>query len=347
MLERYITTYRGGTILESVPTTCVIIPTYNRKDSLLQTLDSLGQQTFPMDRLVVVVVDDGSTDDTQTIASQQFPFTFRYVQQKNQGATAARNHGATISQSEVLVFIDDDITISPQTLEAFAEKCGQRTKVLAMGTINKRSSVTASVYTPVVLTMADHSLIADDDVEFHFIDCNSELLACKRRDFFDIGMFQDPTAGHGWPNWDDVDFGYRAHLKGFRLLGTSKAIAEHWDYSISNRTMACQRFYRAGRSAVWLFKRHPELQTLIPMLYDKTPPAWGYDSPLLIARKLARHLLSSPPVLGSMLKLVSILEQHYPSPVVLRRLYYLLHGANLLLGYREGLREFKLAGAQE
>jgi glycosyltransferase involved in cell wall biosynthesis len=333
--------------LEPVPTTSVIIPTHNRKDSLLQTLDSLRQQTFPMDRLVVVVVDDGSTDDTQTIARQQFPFTFRYLQQKNQGATAARNYGATSSQSEILVFIDDDVTISPQTLEAMAETCGQNTKVLAMGTINKRCSVYSSVYTPVVLTMADHSLIAHDDVEFHFVDCNSELLACRRRDFFEIGMFQDPTGGHGWPNWDDVDFGYRAHLKGFRLLGRSKAIAEHWDYSISNRTMACQRFYRAGRSAVWLFKRHPELQALIPMLNDKTPLAWGKDSPLLMARKLSRYLVSSPPILGGMVRLVNMLEQHYPSPVVLRRLYYLLHGANLFQGYRMGLREFKLAGAPE
>jgi glycosyltransferase involved in cell wall biosynthesis len=333
--------------LESVPTISVIIPTYNRKNSLLRTLDSLGQQTLPMDRLVVVVVDDGSTDDTPTIANQQFPFTFHFLHQKNQGATAARNYGATISQSEVLVFIDDDITISSQTLEAFAEKFGQRTKVIAMGTIYKRSSFNASVYTPVVLTMADHSLIAHDDVEFHFIDCNSELLACKRGDFFDMGMFQDPTGGHGWPNWDDVDFGYRAHLKGFRLLGTSKAVAEHWDHSISNRTTACQRFFRAGRSAVWLFKRHPELQTLIPMLYDKTPLVWGKDSSLLIARKLARHLMSSPPVLGSMVKLVNILEQHYASPVILRRLYYLLHGAHLFQGYRQGLREFRLVGTQE
>jgi len=333
--------------LEPAPKISVIIPTYNRKDSLLRTLDSLKQQSFPMDQFMVIVVDDGSTDDTPTIASQQFPFTFRYLQQKNQGATAARNYGATISQSEILVFIDDDITISPQTLEALAEKCSQRTQVLAMGTINKRSSSKASIYTPVALTMTDHSLIALDDVEFHFIDCNSELLACKRRDFFDIGMFQDPTGGHGWPNWDDVDFGYRAHLNGFRLLGTSKAIAEHWDYSISNRTTACQRFYRTGRSAVWLFKRHPQLQTLIPMLHDKIPLAWGQDSPLLIARKLARQLVSAPPVLTSILMLVSLLEQYYPAPIILRRLYYWLHGANLYLGYREGLREFKLAGAQK
>ena len=296
---------------------------------------------------MVVVVDDGSTDDTQAIVNQQFPFTFRYLQQKNQGATAARNYGATISQSEILVFIDDDITISPQTLETLAEKCGQSTKVLVMGTINKRSNVNASVYTSVVLTMAADSLIAHDDVEFDSVDCNSELLACKRHDFFDIGMFQDPTDGHGWPNWDDVDFGYRAHLKGFRLKGTSKAVAEHWDYSISNRIAACQRFYRAGRSAVWLFKRHPKLQALIPMLHDKTPLVWGQDSPLLITRKLARKVVSSPLVLSSIVKLVNILEQHYPSPVVLRRLYYLLHGANLFQGYQAGLREFKLAGAQE
>ena len=297
-----------------------------------------------MDRLEVIVVDDGSTDDTEKIASQQYPFTLRYVRQKNQGATAARNHAATLSRSELLVFIDDDITVSPQTLEAFAEQCTQRTKVLVMGTINTRSSVDASVYTRV---MGGHSLIAHDHFEIHFLDCNSELLGCLRRDFFEVGMFQDPTGGHGWPNWDDVEFGYRSHLNGFRLFGASKAVAEHWDYSISDRVTACQRFHRVGRSAVWLLKRYPELQTIIPMLIDKTPLAWRQDSPVLIARKLARQLVSSPLIVGSMTKLVGILEKHYPSPVVLRRFYHLLHGANLYQGYREGLREFKPAGARE
>lgn len=333
--------------MQPAPTISVIIPTYNRKDSLERSLDSLKKQTFPMERLTAIVVDDGSTDDTCTITSQEFPFALRYLQQKNQGATAARNYGATTSESELLVFIDDDITLSPQTLETVADACLKSTKVLVTGTITKRSTGHVSVYTPVVLTMAAHTLAAQDDAEFHFIDCNTELLVCKRSDFFEIGMFQDPTGGYGWPNWDDVDFGYRAHLKGFRLVGTSKAVAEHWDHSIADRSKACQRFYRAGRSAVLLFKRYPELQTLIPMLYDKTPPAWGQDAPQLIARKLARRLFSSPPVLGSVVKLTGILEQHYPSPVVLRRLYYLLHGANLYLGYQQGLREFKTAGVLE
>ena len=83
------------------------------------------------------------------------------------------------------------------------------------------------------------------------------------------------------------------------------------------------------------------------MMYDKTPLAWGQDSPLLIARKLARYLGSSQPVLGSTEKLVSMLEQHYPSPVVLRRLYGWLQGAYMFQSYREGLREFGLVGVQE
>ena len=329
------------------PTISVIIPTYNRKDSLLRTLDCLKQQTFPMDRFIVIVVDDGSTDDTQTIAGQQFPFTLRYVNQKNQGATTARNYGAAISQAEILVFLDDDVTISPQTLEAFAESCCKRTKVLVMGTINRRSNVIESVFNSIILDAPDYPRINHDEDDFHFIDCNTELLACKRSDFIDLGMLQDPTEGYGWPNWDDVDFGYRAHLNGFKLLQIRTAVGEHWDHSISERTTACQRWYRASRSAVWLFNRHQELQTLIPMLYDKTPLAWGQDPPPLIARKLARYLVSTQPVLEGMEKLVSILEQHYPVPVVLRPLYGCLLGAYMFQGYREGLRDFELAGAQE
>jgi GT2 family glycosyltransferase len=192
-----------------------------------------------------------------------------------------------------------------------------------------------------------HSQTAKGDVYLHYLNCNTELLACKRSDFFDLGMLQDPTEGHGWPNWDDVDFGYRAHLKGFRLLQTGKATGEHWDYSLSDRNTACRRWYRASKSAVWLFKKHQALQALIPMLHDKTPLAWGQDSVLLIARKLARSLVSSQPVLGSMEKFVGILEQYYPSPVILLRFYYWLQGAYMFQGYREGLREFELAGTEE
>lgn len=333
--------------MSSLPTISVIIPTYNRKASLLRTLDSLRQQTFPMDRFEVIVVDDGSTDNTLTISSQSFPFAVRLVRQRNQGATAARNCGASISESDLLVFMDDDVTVSPATLAALAETCCQTAKVVAVGTLSWRTGANGSVYSAVIAASRHYPQAVPEDVDLNFIDCNTQLLACKRRDFLDLGMLQDPTGGHGWPNWDDVDFGYRAYQNGFRLLQSSKAIAEHWDHSISDWTVACQRWYRASRSAVWLFKRHQALQTRIPMLYDKTPPAWGQDSPLLIARKVARSLTSSQPVVGGIVKLVGVLERHYPTRAVLRYLYYWLHGAYMFQGYRAGLREFGQAVKQE
>lgn len=333
--------------MESAPTISVIIPTYNRKQSLQRTLDSLRSQTFPRERFAVIVVDDDSTDGTSTVAHEPFPFAFVYARQKHKGATAARNYGAAISQAEVLVFLDDDVTVSPQTLEAFAEACYHGTKVLVMGTLYRRSSVAASVYTAIMLAPSHNAQAGPDEVDLPFLECNTELLACKRTDFLDLDMLQDPTEGAGWPNWDDVDFGYRAHRSGFRLLQSGKAIGEHWDYAATDLIVACQRWYRASRSAVWLFQRHPELKALIPMLVDKTPIVWGLDSPLLVARKFARHLVSSRVVREGMGRLISILERHYPSPVVLSRLYYWLQGAYMVQGYRQGLREFEMAGVQE
>ena len=313
----------------------VIVPTYNRKDSVLRTLNSLSEQTLPTDQYEVLVVDDGSPDDTHTIADLEFPFAMQYVRQENQGATKARNHGVSKSQGEILVFIDDDVTISPQTLEALAEACCQRDKVLVMGTLVSRSN-NSSVFTKMMVASHNSSFAENEDRFVDFTECNTELLSVKRSDFLDIGMLQDPTDGRGWPNWDDVDFGYRAHLNGFRLLQSCKAVGEHWDYSISDWNTACRRWQRASKSAVLLFETHPGLQPHIPMLHDKTPIAWGQDSPALIVRKLARHIASSKLVLGSLGKSVGILERYYPSSEMLRPLYRWLSGGYMFRGYREG-----------
>jgi glycosyltransferase involved in cell wall biosynthesis len=325
------------------PLISIIIPTHNRKNSVLRTLESLKQQTFPFHRFEVVVVDDSSTDDTQNLLLLQYPFAFRLLFQEKQGATAARNYGASTSQAEILIFIDDDVTVSAGTVGALAETCIQHEKVIVMGKLFRRSSDHASVYSGIVLPATDYTTTRQDQGEIHFLDCNTELLACKRSDFFNLGMLQDPTEGNGWPNWDDVDFGYRAYQNGFSLLQCNKAIGEHWDYSITDWSSACQRWYRASRSAVWLLKKYQALQTKIPMLLDKTPLDWRKDPPQLIVRKLARSFVSSRLVIAGMVRLVSSLEKHNPSPYLLRRLYFLLQGAYMFHGYREGLRAYQQA----
>lgn len=328
--------------MESLPSVSVIIPTYNRKESVLRTLNSLVEQTLNTDQYEVIVVDDGSPDDTATIEAMDFPFTFHYLRQENQGATIARNYGVSKSWGDVLVFIDDDVTVSPQTLEALASECYQNQKVLVMGTLQSINVNASSVYAQFMSSLS-HKIDTNGHnthTPIHFSACNTELLAVKREDFFEIGMLQDPTNGQGWPNWDDVDFGYRSHLKGFQLLQSHQAIGQHWDYSLSDWSTACRRWQRASKSAVQLFKVHPGLQPHIPMLQDKTPVNWKQDSPTLIVRKLARSLTSSNLILVGLGKITNLLEQYYPSPAILGRLYRWLGGGYMFKGYREGLREF-------
>ena len=71
------------------PEISVIIPTYNRKASILRTLESLGQQTLAADCFEVVVVDDGGSDGTDALAQLTYPFRILYVRQTNQGSAAA------------------------------------------------------------------------------------------------------------------------------------------------------------------------------------------------------------------------------------------------------------------
>lgn len=97
---------------QAVPFLSVVIPTYNRKDSLCRTLDGLAGQTYPSDAFEAVVVSDGSTDGTEdflTEYARTSPYTVRPIFQANSGPARARNHGVAEARGEVIVFLDDDV----------------------------------------------------------------------------------------------------------------------------------------------------------------------------------------------------------------------------------------------
>ncbi len=96
------------------PTHSVIIPTYNRMGLLSRALTSVARQTRPPDE--VVLVDDGSTDDTEGLIRRQFP-DVRYLQQENRGVAAARNRGIREAKGEWLAFLDSDDEWLPHKLE--------------------------------------------------------------------------------------------------------------------------------------------------------------------------------------------------------------------------------------
>lgn len=100
----------------------VIVPAYNAEQTLDETLSSLQAQTFP--NWETIIVDDGSTDNTATIASRwvQQDARFRLVHQANCGRSAARNTGIREARYEWLVFLDSDDWLAPEYLELMIRK---------------------------------------------------------------------------------------------------------------------------------------------------------------------------------------------------------------------------------
>ena len=95
-------------------TVSVVIPCYNAAPFLRETLDSVLNQTCPA--LEVIVVDDGSTDDSAAIAWSYGP-PVRVIQQENQGESVARNRGMDEAQGEWVALLDADDRWLPQKLE--------------------------------------------------------------------------------------------------------------------------------------------------------------------------------------------------------------------------------------
>lgn len=106
------------------PLVSVVIPTYNRAGLICQAIDNLFQQTYS--NFELIVVDDGSTDDTQS-KLRQYGNRIRVITQSNAGPAIARNRGAAAARGEIIAFQDSDDLWKPAKLErqvAALEKAG-------------------------------------------------------------------------------------------------------------------------------------------------------------------------------------------------------------------------------
>ena len=103
MVEEIETTFQNNPVLASV-----IIPTYNRRQWIGECLDSVLGQTYP--NVEIIVIDDRSTDDTVEWlrGEEKYRDVIIHVQEKNGGASIARNTGIEMALGDLIVFIDSD-----------------------------------------------------------------------------------------------------------------------------------------------------------------------------------------------------------------------------------------------
>ncbi len=120
----------------SQPFLSVVVPTFNRKDSLRKTLDGLARQTYPAPQFEAVVVSDGSTDGTDALLAQYAggaPYALQVICQPNGGPARARNNGIKHARGEVVVFLDDDVEPSPDFLAVHAAPHTGQNRTVVIG----------------------------------------------------------------------------------------------------------------------------------------------------------------------------------------------------------------------
>lgn len=115
-LERRLATSVVLEKLSPAPLVSVVVPTYNHRDYLPQTLDSVFRQT--LQDFEVIVVNDGSPDDTREVIRPWLEAgKIVYIEQENSGASRARNRGLYRSRGKYIAYLDDDDLWPPDNLE--------------------------------------------------------------------------------------------------------------------------------------------------------------------------------------------------------------------------------------
>jgi len=189
----------------------VIIPVYNDPNGIRDTLNSLVNQDYPADRFEIIVVDNGSTDNTIGIVEEyinNYPELIRLVSEDSiQSSYAARNKGIVSSKGSVIAFIDADMTVDTDWLMKIDQSLQKdQWEYLACGV--EIYGNTNSIYEKYnKLTGFPIKSYVNND---HYAP--TCCLAVRKRVFDELGLFDSRFVSRG-----DFEFGNRVYRSGKEL----------------------------------------------------------------------------------------------------------------------------------
>jgi len=240
------------------PSFSVVIPTFERPETLRRVLEALALQRDAPD-FEVVVVDDGSSDETPALlAALRLAFPFRFLSQKNSGPAAARNRGVQEARGERILFLGDDTVPEAALLSVHARahgaSPGRRLAVLGYTTWPQDRRVTPFLHHINEYGLQfGYGLIEDpESVPFNFFYTSN--ISLPRALLFEADLF-DTTFPHA--AWEDIEISYRLTRLGMRIVYRPEAVARHY-HDISFESFR-RRQKSSGESAAVFYKKHPEL----------------------------------------------------------------------------------------
>jgi GT2 family glycosyltransferase/radical SAM superfamily enzyme YgiQ (UPF0313 family)/tetratricopeptide (TPR) repeat protein len=239
----------------------VVIPTYNRRAILRKTLLALMSQTLAPEKFEVIVVDDGSADDTVSMVGQFSPsFGLRVLAAEHAGANAARNLGIQAAQGNVILITGDDMIPEPSFLEAHATFHERHPSELdaMLGFIDWSPEITVTPFMKFIVSPEGGQQFSFHEVREGKADFRlfyTSNLSLKRDLLFKQAVLFDPD--FTYPAYDDVELGYRLSAQGLQLHYNAMAVTSH-HHEITLAGFV-QRQRKAGHMAVVLARKHPEL----------------------------------------------------------------------------------------
>ncbi len=268
----------------SQPTITIVIPSYNRPESLLRCLQSLEKLDYPKHLWDVIVINDGGETSFSSIDEKTIDIRLQKITIDNSGPATARNHGARQATGEYVAFTDDDCEVMPNWL-SIAMSCLNDTSCAIGGKMinaypNHVAAETWQVYIDFLQTKirtADNQpiLLPSNNIIYH------------RQTFLDIGGFNETFP---LPAAEDFEIGYRIFGHGYRQIFIDEMNVIH--HHRATPLAYLSQHYRYGRGAYYM--RHilaknelPHPVTLLPrpkgkFFLDLALHLWNSRAPLMM-----------------------------------------------------------------
>ncbi len=304
----------------------VIIPTYNASKTIERCVNSmLNQSLIPDIAGEVIVVDDGSTDDTldklKTIRSNE-PTLHIVEHEQNRGRAVARNSGLKQATGDMLFFLDSDMTAEPEYIQSHFQYYKVNSQIT--GIVNKYvrgNEVPVNKFTKYLYRKNRGAAKVGEGGN---VPTHQVLIGCTsmRRTVYDqVGGFDENIVSYGG---EDTEFAFRiAKQTESRFIYTQKTVLQHHHYRSLQQTR--KLLYEYGRESLpYLINKYPDLAKHVGL------DAVGLQVDRTYSPLRKRFLLSSVTE-----KIMHFFYMIFPPPLSHPFVRYLL-GVDLLRGYFEG-----------